>query len=240
MIHVAICDDMKNQVQLIHRAAQAYFGETNEHVTYALYDNAFNFLDDLEKHTVFDIILLDICMPGILGTDIAAQLRAHKVSSEIIFLTTSDEFAIEAFAVQATHYLLKPFTQEQFDKAMARAVERIRMRNSKRIIFHIAGGVQVEEIDHILYTESQGHIMTVYLQDGSSLQTRQTMGSLLEMLERLSPGQFVSPAKGYIVNQKHIKCIKSTYIEISGHQVPLPKGKFRQFQESYFNYIFSI
>lgn len=239
MIRIAICDDILEQLQLIQKAAKTYFSDKNGHVTYDLYDNAFDFIDDIEKRKAFDIILLDICMPGILGTDIAAQLRRDKIMSEIIFLTTSDEFAVEAFAVQAAHYLVKPFTQEQFNQAMVRALERIRARDSKRIIFRIPGGIQVEEMKDILFIESKGHMLSVYLKDGSILQTRQPLGTLLEMLESMSPGQFVSPSKGYIVNQNSIKCIKSSYIEIAGHQIPLPRGKFRQFQETYFDYIFS-
>ena len=60
-----------------------------------------------EKHP--DIVLLDVCMPGILGTEVAQELRKFSSSTEIIFLTTSDEFAMDAFAVKATDYLLKPF-----------------------------------------------------------------------------------------------------------------------------------
>ena len=61
------------------------------------------------------IALLDICMPGLLGTDIAAEMRKQKSRAEIVFLSTSEEFAVEAFAVRAAHYLVKPFTQKEFD-----------------------------------------------------------------------------------------------------------------------------
>jgi len=99
MLQIAICDDNKEDLEKIHQAAIAYFGETNPNVKYYLYNTSFDLLDDIEKHNVFDILLLDICMPGMLGTDVAAELRKEKLTSEIVFLTTSDEFAIEAFAV---------------------------------------------------------------------------------------------------------------------------------------------
>ncbi|MDR3601423.1 MAG: response regulator [Desulfosporosinus sp.] len=54
------------------------------------------------------MLLLNIGMPGIVGTQVAAEVRKRKDKSEVIFLTTSDEFAVDAFALKATHYLAKP------------------------------------------------------------------------------------------------------------------------------------
>lgn len=239
MLRIAICDDMKDQVRLIHQAAMNYFEKDNQQVTYKLYDNAFAFMDDIEAKTPFDIILLDICMPGLLGTDIAKELRREKGKSEIIFLTSSDEYAIDAFSVDAAHYLLKPFTQDQFDTAMKRAMDRIRLRFSKRIIFKVEGGIRVEEIENILYAESNGHILTVVLKDGK-FTTRQTLASLQKKLEIISPGQFAIPSKGYLVNCKAIRAIKTNGVEVGDRLIPLSRGTSRKFQEAYFEYIFSV
>lgn len=64
------------------------------------------------------------------------------------------------------------------------------------------------------------------------------MAAILDMLESMAPGQFVSSGKGYIVNQSAIRVIKSDYIEIQGHKIPLAKRKYRQFQENYLKFIF--
>lgn len=239
MLRIAICDDMKDQVRLIHQAAMNYFEKDNQQVTYKLYDNAFAFMDDIEAKMPFDIILLDICMPGLLGTDIAKELRRERGKSEIIFLTSSDEYAIDAFSVDAAHYLLKPFTQDQFDQAMKRAIDRIRLRFSKRIIFKVEGGIRVAEIENILYAESNGHILTVVLKDGK-FTTRQTLASLQKKLEIISPGQFAIPSKGYLVNCKAIRAIKTNGVEVGDRLIPLSRGTNRKFQEEYFEYIFSV
>lgn len=239
MLRIAICDDMKDQVRLIHRAAMNYFSKENQQVIYKLYDNASAFLDDVEAKLPFDIVLLDIYMPGILGTDIARQLRREKGKSEIIFLTSSDEFALDAFSVDAAHYLLKPFTQNQFNQAMKRAFDRIRLRNSRRVIFKVEGGIRVEEIENILYAESNSHILTVVLND-DTFTTRQSLTALKENLDTISPGQFVVPSKGYLVNRKAIRAIKSNGVEIGDALIPISRGTSKKFQEEYFAYIFSL
>lgn len=240
MLHIAICDDQADQIQKIRTAAETYFLTRNEQVEYQTFSNAFTFTDAINRGSIFDIVLLDVCMPGMLGTEVAQYLRDAHSRAEIIFLTTSEEFAVDAFAVKATDYLLKPFTQLQFNKSMERALGFIRQRNSAKVIFRlVGGGVRVEEIAQILFLESHGHVMEVYLADGSTLETRKSGQDMKADLDKIAPGQFVSPNKGYLVNLAAIHMIKTDYVEIQGHQIPLGKRKYRDFQEQYFQFMFA-
>ena len=207
MVRIAICDDLQEQLDIIQKAVQQYFHDKKEPTEVFTYNNAMDFVDAFEKEGNFDIVLL--------GTDIAAEMRKQKSRAEIVFLSTSEEFAVEAFAVRAAHYLVKPFTQKEFDQALDRVMESIRQRHSGKMIFRlVGGGIQVEEVNAILYVESNGHIQKVYTADHSLLETRQSLASLLDTLDAIAPGQFVSPGKSYIVNQSAIRVIKSDYIEI--------------------------
>ena len=155
MLRIAICDDQPDQIQSIRRSSETYCQNKHDTVSYETFDKSFSFVDAIEQGAVFDIVLLDVCMPGILGTEVARELRKYNRATEIIFLTTSDEFAVDAFAVKATDYLLKPFTQSQFDKAMDRAISFIRQRNSAKIVLRlVGGGICIEEIAQILYFEN--------------------------------------------------------------------------------------
>ena len=99
--------------------------------------------------------------------------------------------------------------------SLSRTERRYPMR--KKVIFRlVGGGIQVEEINHILFVESNGHVQQVHTVDGSMLETRQSLLAMLQTFETLAPGQFVSPGKGYIVNQSAIHIIKSEYIEVKG------------------------
>lgn len=188
MLHIAICDDQQDQIQKIREAAEKYFQNRKENMSCQTFENAFAFVEAVDKGALFDIVLLDVCMPGILGTDVARELRDHHSRAEIIFLTTSDEFAVEAFEVKATDYLLKPFTQAQFAKAMDRAIAYIRQRNSAKVIFRlVGGGVRVEEIAQILFLESHGHVLEIYLADGSTLETRKSGQDMKADLDKIRP-----------------------------------------------------
>lgn len=239
MLRIAICDDIPEQLDIMEKAVLSYFSSDSQEIRISKYHNAMEFLDDFEAEGDFDIVLLDICMPGMLGTDVAAAMRSQKSQAEIIFLSTSDEFAIEAFSVHAAHYIVKPFTQKQFDQAMDRVMESIRQRHSRKIIFRlVGGGIQVEEINDILFVESNGHNQKIYVNDGSILETRLALAQLASTLESISPGQFISPGKGYIINLSAIHVIKSDYIEIQNHKIPVANRKYRQLQEKYFKFVF--
>lgn len=240
MLHIAICDDQPDQIRSIRRSSEIYFQKKQDLVSYETFDNAFAFVDAIDQGTVFDIVLLDVCMPGILGTDVARELRKYNSGTEIIFLTTSDEFAVDAFTVKATDYLLKPFTQSQFNKAMDRAISFIRQRNSAKIVLRlVGGGICIEQIAQILYFESRGHILRVHLASGTVLETCKSGQEIKDELDKIAPGQFASPNKGYLVNLAAVHVIKTDYVEIAGQEIPLGKRKYRMFQEMYFQFMFS-
>lgn len=240
MLHIAICDDQPDQIRSIRRSSEIYFQKKQDLVSYETFDNAFAFVDAIDQGTVFDIVLLDVCMPGILGTDVARELRKYNSGTEIIFLTTSDEFAVDAFTVKATDYLLKPFTQSQFNQAMDRAISFIRQRNSAKIVLRlVGGGIRIEQIAQILYFESRGHILQVHLASGTVLETRKSGQEMKDELDKIAPGQFASPNKGYLVNLAAVHVIKTDYVEIAGQEIPLGKRKYRMFQEMYFQFMFS-
>lgn len=242
MLRIAICDDMPDQVEKIKAAEKQYFSGHPEFQTETVtYYNPLVFLESLDKTGGFDLLLLDVCMPGIDGTQVGAEVRRRGDKSEIIFLTTSDEFAVEAFALKAAHYLVKPFTQAQFTEAMNRALARFAQNAPKNITFYSEGGVlRTVAADDILYMESCGHCQTAYLSDGICTEGRRSLSRMQAELDKLCPGQFVSPCKGYLVNQRAIRTVKPRQIILhSGHTIPLARGAFRTFSDQYFTYQFS-
>ena len=222
MLRIALCDDIPEQLDIMENAVRTYFADSTYEIKISRYDNAMLFLDAFEEEMNFDIVLLDICMPGMLGTDVATEMRNQKSRAEIIFLSTSDEFAVDAFGVQAAHYLVKPFTQKQFDQAMNRVMESIRQRHSKKIIFRlVGGGIQVEEINDILFVESKGHIQKVYTHDGAVLETRQALAQLLATLDSISPFSLFHRQSVYQIRRPFMS--SKAIISNQGYQIPLAK-----------------
>lgn len=241
MPKIAICDDNPQQLERIQAAVEHYCS-THEicNAQIETLAGSLLFLEALEQRGGCDIALLDICMPGILGTQLAAEIRRRHDKTEIIFLTSSDEYAVDAFALKAAHYLLKPFSQEQFDEAMDRAMARFSAGLPKNLVIKSENG-ELHNIDvgDILYIESQGHDVIVHTAAQTLTENRRSLARLLEELAALSPGQFLSPYKGYIVNQAAIITIQRENIILkSGVKIPIPKRGYKELQDRYLDYRF--
>lgn len=74
-----------------------------------------------------DLIFLDIAMPGMTGIEVAQALEGRAKAPVVVFVTAFDQFAVSAFDAAAIDYLLKPVAPERLEKAVSRAVERLRI-----------------------------------------------------------------------------------------------------------------
>lgn len=123
MLKIAVCEDDTAQMNQISAAVQRYCSARGkQEVQIDSFSAPLSFLSRLDKTGGYDIVLQDICMPGILGTAVAKEIRRRRDKTEIVFFNASKEYAVDVFARRAAHYLLKPFTQEQLDEAIDRAI----------------------------------------------------------------------------------------------------------------------
>ena len=156
-MNIAICDDMENELEDIVGAVTEYAEAHPElFIKISRFSSPLDMLDDMNRNGVPDIALLDICMPGILGTEIANEIRtASGDNTDIIFLTTSSDFAVEAFALHANDYITKPYTKERLAETLDRAAER----REKHLLVPITSGREVHRVDlyRVLYAEARNH-----------------------------------------------------------------------------------
>lgn len=114
------------------------------------------------------------------------------------------------------------------------------MKSLKYMYLKCPGGkMETADKDSIVYIESAAHKQSVFLVNGTTIETVQTLTELLKDLKELSQGQFINPYKGYIVNQCAIHIIENDKIIMkNGKSIPIPKRNFRIIKQAYFDYIF--
>lgn len=100
-MNIMICDDQKDELENMKQIVLEYAAVHSElFLEVKCFSNPFDMLEEIGKSGAPDIALLDICMPGVLGTEIAREIKSKSEdSTDIIFLTTSSDFAVEAFAL---------------------------------------------------------------------------------------------------------------------------------------------
>jgi len=189
----------------------------------------------------FDILFLDIQMPELTGFQMLK--RINNIDFDVIFTTAYDQYAIEAFKINASNYLLKPVDVNDLRNAIDRIkkqkkseenllVEMLNNINSKnefdeyRISVPFNKGIEFLNIKDIIYCRAENNYTHIYLTDG----TKRLIAKTLKTIEIKLPQQiFYRAHNSYIVNLKHIlKFYRSDggFIEMSnGDQIRIARNK---------------
>ena len=237
---IVLCDDDLEQLGRIEEWLELYRCEKNPHIQYRIirFQNAEEMLIwfDEEKNLP-DLLLLDIFMPGKTGIDAAEELRKDNRHVPIVFLTTSKEYALSAYEVDAIQYLVKQLEREKFYHVMDISMELIGKRQEKSIVFKVGNSYRRLMQDEIIYCESERNYQIVHLAD-EVLKIRITAKEMFERLQRFS--QFIRCGTSYIINMNHIvKVDKCEIFMDNSSSVFIPKNRGTEFKKKYFEYYFS-
>lgn len=118
MVKIGFCDDDLSVLKELQILVDQYRVENNREIEYAAFQSPLELLAELEKGMHFDILFLDVLMPGQSGMDAAREIREIDTAVKIIFLTSSAEYAVESYTVGAYFYQLKPIWKESFYRLM--------------------------------------------------------------------------------------------------------------------------
>jgi len=110
-MNIAVVDDLAVGRETLVNYLNEYFSERNINVTISDFSDAESFVTQFENNK-YNIIFFDIYMPGMSGIEAANTVRKTDSSVEIIFLSTSNNFACESYSVNAFCYLVKPITKK--------------------------------------------------------------------------------------------------------------------------------
>ena len=235
MLKFAICDDEKEYLQTSKKLLEEYAAQKDEIIDVYCFPNSSYLLDSIENGEEYDAYILDIYMPGITGISLAAHLRSININSPIVFLTSSAEHAVEAFGVNATHYLLKPYGSEQFFAAVDKVLAQLSVVRPKSILFKVDDGYHSVSPKEILYCESDGNYQRVYLKGGEDLRVRITSLGLYDLLKEYE--YFCQCGRAYILNLSHIKKITGNAAVLKNDKaIAVPRAAMQNLRKAYFDY----
>ena len=237
MYRIALLDD---ETEELNKTIQILDKYESEHTESSFEVECFESADKLlgrvaNEQYVPDLIIMDIYMPDKMGIDVAKELRDMGNQCKIIFLTTSKEHALDAFAVEATQYLLKPVSEERIFPVLDRIMEGNEEARRKYLLLRIEGRIRRVGVNDIAYCEAQGKMQYLYFADGSNCVLRVTMTEIYDQLSQYH--EFVRVGIGYIVNLEHIESLSRQEVRMDNDKVLyLPRGSFAPLREKYFSY----
>jgi two-component system LytT family response regulator len=196
-----------------------------------------------------DLVFLDVQMPGLDGFGVLEKLRAEFVP-EVVFVTAYDQFALQAFESHALDYLLKPFDEDRFRRALDRVRTHLRgrrrniadarlfhllddLRNKprylERIVVRSGGRILILRVDDVDWIESAANYVKLHV-GGRTYLLRETMTRMEEVLD---PEKFVRIHRTTIVRVDRIRMLEPLFqgdflvILEDGSRLPSSRG-YRQ------------
>lgn len=237
MIKVAFCDDELSMLNEFQVLLDGYRMKQNREIDYTAFRSPLDLLAVIERGVRFDVLFLDVFMPGENGMDTAAEIRRYDSNVKIIFLTSSDEFAVQSYAVNAFFYQLKPVHEENFFRVMNTALDECEKEQTSSLILRCKSGITRVELKTLEYCEVIHRTLFFHLTSGKVLESTR---SLDELCDRLKPyGHFLRPHRSYLVNLEHVQSLSTRSITMSCLiKIPIPRGKYNEVKNKFLEYSF--
>ena len=161
---------------------------------------------ELSGTAVYDVVFLDVEMPGLNGLAAAPLVRDRADPPAVVFVTAHAEYAVDAFAVEAFDYVLKPVDPERLGRVVDRLRERTRENAApleKIPVVGAAGGTELLDFDQVHYVQADGDYSRVFTYDRSYLST----SSLGELEEKLG-ARFARIHRSHLVNLSKVAGVR--------------------------------
>ena len=218
-LRIAIVDDLLEDRDKLEKAIRLW-AVKQKHTSTDLktYTKGEEILQEYEPG-MFSLVFMDIVMGGLTGIETAGRLREMDTDLLIIFLTTSREFAFDAFPIHPFDYLIKPCEQEKIEQVLREAVRVLNAGNTTVSIrtAHNAVDVPLQKITAVL---SHGHVIEVWLTDRTMVESRMTFREVEKVLTEYP--QFLTCNRGVIVNMDHVESMKGGTVKMkTGDQYAL-------------------
>lgn len=197
-MRIAICDDSMIDRNVIRDFLHTYMTERSVPHAMTEYENGMNLVYDIEEGCYYDLVFLDIFMDQILGMDIARKLRSVGYTGKIVFLTSTAEFAVDSYEVEASGYLLKPHDYEKLRSLLNRIIDRTNIGQFQVSVRNTIYSIPFAEI---VYVESRNNVCILHRSDGSEYTLYK---KLSEVEAQLNDNRFLRCHQSYLVNMSYV------------------------------------
>lgn len=226
MYHVGICDDDPVFIKYIERL----FGEG---ITFYEYLSGEEMLQDMEKQEKYDLLVLDVALPGMDGNQTAREFRKMFPDTLLVFCSGVYMPTVESFETTPYRYWLKKYSEEQ----MMQEIEGVLAVIKKSHIMPYVKGKRGNDIVRI--SPNQIYYIAILnkgtmLYCGDSGEKMYSSQKLAEFYEQLKEFGFAYAHNSYIVNLKHVAVVRATELEfINGEKLTISRSRAKSFKQAF-------
>lgn len=239
MLHLAVCEDCEAQNYFILEMVALYKAKRgNIQLETTSFLSGEKLLESLEQGNKFDLMLLDIVMPGLNGIELAKEIRKKDENVILIYISASEDFAIDAFKVYASNYIVKPVIEENLFPILDRLIPLSKKTAEQYFTFSTTERTVRIPFSSIASVELLNRKPCVCLEDGSVLTGKFLRGNFNELIKPLfNDERFFHSHKSYVVNISHAVELTNHMFVMKNHAfVPIAKRNYAEAKSRYLNY----
>lgn len=233
-MNIAIIEDLEaDQIWLSNKIKQ-YMDERRLSYMIHEFTCAEDFIHSLASNS-YSIVFMDIYLEQMNGMDAAYKLREYDKDCKLVFLTATPDFSLQGYSVRASHYLVKPVSDEKFMESM----ENCRIAPQYAVPYldlSSYGGPARLDTSQIQYMHLQGRTVHIH--------TNQQIFSVTQPFSRVTESltadkRFLISIQGVMVNMDYISGHEDSFFILkNGDRVPINLRNKKRVLQQYRNYIF--
>ena len=238
---IVVCDDSTEDLAEIGELLEKY-KESNAGAKFEVvqFTNSSALYEKIQEGRLGDIYILDMIMSDKTGIDIGSLIRNTDERSVIIYITSSDDYALEAYGVRAVRYLLKPVREELFFEALDYAVsDAAKVIKDAEYEVKPKEGIVSVPYSRIEYIENYSRILNVWLTDGKTIQSIFIRKSFDDAVKEISGDKnFMQVHKSFLVNLNYVDKLASGNIVMqSGRNIPVSRTRAADVKKEYLMFV---
>lgn len=229
-LRVAVCDDDQASRNIISGSLKDVFAAHGADAVVSLFSSAAD-LSAVMPTRRFDLLLLDIDMPGLDGIEFGKQLRESNDKVDIMYISNREDRVFDSLRVQPVGFIRKSNFFVDVSEVVGAYLQARKDRHVRStVVLRDHDAVYPVQIDKIVYVEGQRKQQVVHVdgQDNTISLTR----TMTELEEELGREGFMRIHKGYLVNYRFIKVIENGDVVLTnGERLPISRRKERETKE---------
>ena len=234
MIQIAMCDDETIFLQTYQKKVSELFQEHNVDCKIDTYTDARRFLEHCKK-TSYDLIFLDIDMPGLSGIQLASKFRDNGLDTTLVFVSSHDDFVFETFRYNAYRFVRKNKLLSDTQEMIASFCASLK---TKSVIVQLDLDQQrtlEQKVSDIAYFYSIRHDIYFVNAKNESIRLAMHAYTMNELEKQFTEKGFIRVHRSYLVNYAWILQIKGdqVYLKNCPDKIPLSRGRSEEVKLQY-------
>lgn len=232
MTNIAIVEDEKLFSLQLRQFLETYAGSHHLELSISLFSDGAAFLETF--HCEYDIIFMDVKMPGMNGFDVASEVRKKDRDVLLLFVTNLAQYAIRGYEVDALDYIVKPLNYHTFEMKFEKALDQAALRRDQYLLVSTKDATFRLSYREITYLEILRHRLYYHTATGVHL----ALGShtLKEAEAELNDPIFCKCSSCYLVNLSHVTSLEKDLVHVGKDTLKISRQRKKSFTDALLQY----